>query len=119
MQVVEAVVQSTRSPVVGAVANPAMVLEVVAPLAHVVVAVLLYSVSVPAVPDNPNVGVTVQEDAVALDVSGIAPEEGALVAFVPPCAMTSVELSPAAVPVVFWFSVGKFVKFAAEKVGAV
>lgn len=43
----------------------------------------------------------------------------ALVALVPPEAMTRVADSPAAVPLVFWLNVGKLVRFAALNVGAV
>jgi len=46
--------------------------------------------SVPAVPERPSVGVTVQEDAVVLDVLGTDPADGAEVAFVPPPAIAAV-----------------------------
>lgn len=51
---------------------------------------------VPAVPDSPNVGVTVHVEAVVLDVFGIAPADGADVVFVPPLAIVTVGKSAAA-----------------------
>ena len=86
VQVVLDVTQSTRSPVVGAVANPKIVFDAVAALPHVVVKLPDAGNidSVPAVPESPSVGVTVHEDAEELDVFGIAPADGAEVAFVPP-----------------------------------
>jgi len=48
-----------------------------------------YMERVPAVPERPRVGVTVQAEAVVLEVLGIAPAEGALVAFVPPWAIVA------------------------------
>jgi hypothetical protein len=42
------------------------------------------------VPPTPNVGVTVQLEAETVEVFGIAPAEGALVAFVPPKAIVIV-----------------------------
>ena len=53
VQVVEAEVQLTTSPVVGTTVNPAMVFEVVAPLVQEVVCVLLYSTKDPALPEDP------------------------------------------------------------------
>ena len=66
MQVVPDVAQAIKSPVTGAVANPLIVLDVVAPLDHVVVAVLLYSASEPAVPDAPIVSVGLDQVRLAL-----------------------------------------------------
>jgi hypothetical protein len=77
-----------------------------------------FSVRLPPVPPfAPNVGVAVQLAAVPLVAFGTEPAV-ALVAFVPPLPIAKVALSPAAVPVVFWLNVGKFVKFVALKVGA-
>ena len=62
------------------------------------VAVELAKVKVPFdVPATPRVGVIVQLEALVLDVFGIAPAEGALVAFVPPRAIVIVGRSPVAI----------------------
>jgi len=57
VQVVLLVVQASKSVVAGTTVGPAIVLLVVAPLAQVVVAVLLYSAIAPAVPEAPTVRV--------------------------------------------------------------
>ena len=86
VQVVLETTQEIKSVVTGTAVKPKIVFDAVAALPQVVVKLPVtgYIVSVPAVPLKPRVGVTVQLDAVELDVLGMVPAEGALAAFVPP-----------------------------------
>jgi hypothetical protein len=99
VQVVLVTVQVTMWPVVGTEVNPRIVFDAVAALPQVVVKLPDAGniASVPPVPLNPNVGVTLQLEAELVDVKGIAPAEGAEVALVPPRATVIVGKSPAAI----------------------
>ena len=83
------VVQLTKSPVVGAVANPRIVLLAVAALPHVVVKLPLAGNmdSVPAVPDLPSVGVYVSAGVAPARISPALPTTSRVVLLaVPPTA---------------------------------
>ena len=81
VQVVEAVTQSTKSPVTGAEANNLMVFDAVAALARVEVKLPLAgnSDSVPAVPDKPSVGVNVSAGVAPAMISPAEPTRSSVV----------------------------------------
>ena len=99
VQVVDDVTHLIKSPVVGALAKKSTVLDAVAALPKVVVKFPDggYMARVPAVPDKPRLGVTVQDAAEELEVFGIAPADGAEVALVPPPAIVIVGKSVMAI----------------------